>query len=85
MITVYTIAYNEAVFIQFMIDHYRARFPDCRIVVYDNMSADRTVNIALTNGCEVIPFDTNGQLQDRRYIEIKNSCWKDATTDWVLI
>lgn len=68
-----------------MIDHYRERFSDCRIVVNDNMSTDNTVKIALANGCEVIPYDTDNQLQDRRYMEIKNNCWKDAKTDWVLV
>src|SRR3989338_8384979 len=85
MITVYTLAYNEELLIQFMIDHYRTRFPGCRIVVNDNMSTDNTVKIARANGCQVIPYDTNNQIQDRRYMEIKNNCWKDAKTDWVLI
>ena len=85
MITIYTITYNESLLIQFMIDHYRSRFPDCRIVVYDNMSTDETVKIALANGCEVIPFDTDNQYQDRRLMDIKNSCWKEAKTDWVLM
>lgn len=85
MITIYTLTYNEELLIQFMIDHYRTRFPECRIVIYDNISTDNTVKIALANGCEVIPYDTNGQLQDSRYIEIKNNCWKDAKTDWVLV
>jgi len=84
MITVYTVTYNEELLIQFMIDHYRERFPGCRIVLYDNMSTDDTVKIALANACEVIPFDTNNEFQDRRNMEIKNSCWKDAKTDWVL-
>lgn len=85
MITVYTISYNEELLMQFMIDHYRTRFPGCHIVVYDNMSSDKTVEIAEDNGCEVIPYDTDNQIQDRRYIEIKNSCWKNALTDWVLV
>ena len=85
MITLYTIAYNESLLIQFMIDHYRERFPGCRIVVYDNMSTDHTAKIALANGCKVIPFDTNNQIQDSCYLEIKNNCWKNALTDWVLI
>ena len=85
MITVYTIAYNEELIMQFMIDHYRSRFPGCNIVVYDNMSTDNTTKIARANDCEVIQYDTNNQIQDRRYIEIKNNCWKNALTDWVLI
>lgn len=85
MITVYTIAYNEELMIQFMIDHYRTRFPGCRIVVNDNLSTDRTAEIALANGCEIVPYDTNNQLLDLRYLEIKNNCWKNASTDWVLI
>lgn len=68
-----------------MIDHYRERFPGCRIVVYDNISTDNTAKIALANGCEVIPYDTNNKLHDNRYLEIKNNCWKSATTDWVLV
>jgi len=67
-----------------MIDHYRARFPGCRIVVYDNMSTDETVKITRANGCEVVPFDTDNQFQDRRHMDIKNNCWKNASTNWVL-
>lgn len=85
MITVYTLAYNEELLIQFMIDHYRERFPGCRIIVNDNMSTDDTVKIALDNDCEVMPFDTDNQFTDRRHMDIKNSCWKDALTDWVLM
>jgi len=85
VITVYTIAYNEEVIIQFMIDHYRSRFPGCRIVVFDNMSTDGTAKIAIKNNCEVIPYDTNNQIKDSKYLEIKNNCWKFASTDWVLI
>lgn len=85
MLTVYTIAYNESVLIKFMIDHYRSRFPNCRIVVYDNESTDDTVSIAKENGCEVITYSTNNKISDKKYLEIKNNCWKDAATDWVLI
>lgn len=85
MITIYTITYNESLFIQFMIDHYRSRFPNCNIVVYDNCSTDNTIQIALANGCEIRTFDTNNQIQDTAYLSIKNNCWQQAPTDWVLI
>lgn len=85
MVTVYSITYNEELLILFMIDHYRHRFPGCRMVFFDNMSTDDTVKIALANGCEVIQFDSNNQFRDRQNMYIKNSCWKDAKTDWVLM
>ncbi|MBI4136502.1 glycosyltransferase [Candidatus Roizmanbacteria bacterium] len=85
MITVYTVTYNEELLIQFMINHYRQRFPGCRIVVYDNISTDKTVQIALANDCELVSFNTNGQYQEGRQIQIRNTCWKDASTDWVLV
>ncbi len=85
MITIYTVAYNEEVFLQFMIDHYRTRFPNCHIVVYDNESTDKTVEIAKSNGCEVVTYGTNQKISDSKYLEIKNNCWKTAKTDWVLV
>lgn len=84
-ITIYKITYNEEVLIQYMIDHYRSRFADCRIVIYDNCSTDNTVKIAKKNDCEVISYETNNKLDDAAYIRIKNNCWKSATTDWVLV
>lgn len=85
MITVYTVTYNEELMIQFMIDHYRVRFPGCRIVVYDSISTDNTVKIAYANGCEVRTFEHYGGFQEDRHVAIKNNCWKDALTDWVLV
>lgn len=85
MITIYTITYNEELLIQFMIDHYRSRFPNCHIVVHDNSSTDNTVEIAKQNNCEVITYNSNNSLNDRLHMEIKNNCWKSAKTDWVLM
>lgn len=85
MIHIFTIAYNEALMLPHFIAHYRAMFPDCAITVYDNMSSDATVDIALSENCEVVPYDTGGKLSDAKYLEIKNHCWKQAKSDWVLV
>lgn len=85
MITIYTIAYNESILMKFMIDHYKSKFPNCHIILYDNFSTDNTVQIASNAGCEIRYFDTNNQINDNKYLEIKNNCWKDAKTDWVLV
>lgn len=84
-ITIYTVTYNEELLIQLMIDHYRSRFPNCHIVVYDNQSTDRTVEIAKANGCEIRWYDSGGQVNDQMLWETKNNCWRDAKTDWVIV
>lgn len=83
--TVYTICYNEEIMLPFFIEHYRRMFPNCHIVVYDNQSTDKSKEIALSYGCEVREYDSNNEIRDDLYLEIKNNCWKDAKTDWVLI
>jgi glycosyltransferase involved in cell wall biosynthesis len=85
MVTIFTLTYNEELLIQFMIDHYRSRFPGCRIVIHDNLSTDNTVKIATANNCEVIPFNTANQYREDLQVELRNNCWKDSLTDWVLV
>ena len=65
-----------------MIKWYRERFPNCLIIVYDNESTDRSVQIALENNCKVISYSTNNQLSDSKYLEIKNNCWKTDYTSY---
>lgn len=89
MITIFTIAYNEELMLPFFVLHYRKNFPDCRIVIYNNMSTDRTKDLAVSLGCEVIDYDTGGKLSDQTYLDIKNNCWKRIETEdgdrWVMI
>ena len=85
MITIYTLTYNEEALIEFFINHYRKRFPNCQINVFDNYSTDKTVEITKKNDCNVIMYDTNNKLSDNKYLEIKNNCWKESSTDWVIV
>ena len=85
MVTIYNISFNEEVILQKFIDHYKYQFPNCEIVIYDNQSTDKTKEIAIKNGCKVLEYDSNNQIRDDLYLEIKNNCWKKASTDWVLI
>lgn len=78
-------AYNEEVFLQYMIDHYKSRFNNCNIVLFDNESTDNTVQIAKNNNCLVQNYPTNKQVDDFKLRDLKNNCWKTATTDWVLV
>lgn len=86
MVTVYTVAYNEELMLPFFVRHYRSNFPDCKIVVFDNHSTDNTRAIAHLMGCHVIAYDTNNQLSDLKYLEIKNHCWQFTDRNhWVII
>lgn len=85
MLTIYTITYNEQLVLPHFINWYRLRFPNCKIVVYDNESTDNTAQIAIDNNCEVVSYSTNNQLSDSAYLNIKNNVWKEAETDWVMV
>lgn len=85
MIHLYSIIFNSELFLQFMIDHYRNKFPNCLITFYENQSTDASKEIALKNNCEIIDYNTNGILDDLNLIKLKNNCWKNSKTDWVII
>jgi hypothetical protein len=85
MVTVHVITYNEELMIEFFINHYRKNFPNCIIKIYDNYSVDNTVSIAKKLGCEINYYDSNNQLSDSKFLEIKNNCWKTSDTDWVIV
>ena len=82
--TIYTITYNEELMLCYFIEHYRERFPNCNIVVYDNQSTDNTQQIAIDNDCSIVEYNTGGKLSDSAYLNIKNNCWK-GQTDWVIV
>ena len=82
---IYIIAYNEQFILPFTINHYRERFPNCPITIYDNESTDNTVAIALDYNCEVRTYKTNNELNDLKYLEIKNGCWKGQKEKWAIV
>ena len=81
---VYTITYNEAFMLPYFIKHYRSMFPGCEITVYDNESTDDTPIIAMQSKCNVITYRTGDKLDDVRYLQIKNNCWKKHK-GWVIV
>lgn len=82
---VYTITYNEEVMLPQFVEFYRERFPGCEITVFDNESTDSTPDIARQNNCEVISWHSGNTIRDDLYLQIKNNCWKDSNSEWVII
>lgn len=84
MITIFILCYNEEIMLPHTIKHYKTYLPDCNIVIYDNNSTDSSVEIAKTQGCKVISWNSNNEIDDYRYLLIKNNCWKEET-GWVIV
>lgn len=85
MITIYVLTYNEELILPYFIKHYRARFHDCDIKIFDNFSTDDTIKIGEENNCDIIQHDSNNKIDERIYLSIKNECWKTSKTDWNII
>lgn len=85
LLEVFTVCWNEEKILLDFIQWYRSRVPDCLITIYDNMSDDRTVEIALNNECKIIPFDTGGYMDEQTLMSIRNNCWKESEAEWCLV
>jgi len=85
MVTVHIITYNEEVMIGFCIEHYRKKFPNCIIKIYDNYSTDNTVAIAEGYGCEISNYNSYDKFDEQTLIKLKDTCWKNSETDWVVV
>jgi hypothetical protein len=82
---VITICWNESPFIKYFLDYYSFAK---KIIVFDNMSSDDSVEIMKRyNNVEVIYYNTNEQIRDDIYLEIKNNAWKQYRNecDWFII
>lgn len=84
-ISVYLLCYNEEFLIKDTILHYRNLFPNCNIIIYDNESTDNSVKIAKENNCKVINYNSGDRIDDSKYLQIKNNCWKGDENDWVVV
>ena len=84
-IACFALTYNEEKILPHFINHYKQFCDD--IIIYDNMSTDKTKQIAIDKGCKVIPWEAPlGGMDDRHHLQIKSTCYKELNTlyDWVI-
>ena len=85
-IEAYIICWNEARILPWVLQYWLAAGID-KLIVYDNGSDDRTLDILrefpLT--IEVHPYDSGGEANDWIYRDIKCNCWKGSDADWVFV
>jgi len=84
-ITVYTMCYNAERLLPFFLDHY-SKFAT-EIIIYDNESTDKTVSIASKHPLvtKINTINTDNTVNDQILIDFKNTCWKDSTSDYVIV
>jgi hypothetical protein len=83
-IEVFAICYNEEKLLPYFLRHYSS-FCD-EITIYDNQSNDSSKKIIKLNPItNLVSYDTNKEIRDDIYLEIKNNCWKKSKADWVII
>ena len=75
VIHVYVLCYNEEIMLPYFLRHY-GTFAE-KIIIYDNYSTDRTLEIARDNPLtEVVQYDSGNEIRDDIYLKIKNNAWK---------
>jgi hypothetical protein len=79
--------WEDMLLLPYAVRFYRERLgmAGLRITIYDNESKDGSVKLARALGCYVFSFGSEGELADRKYMEIKSNCWKQSEADWVVI
>lgn len=85
-ISVYSLCWNEEKLLPHYLNHY-GKFAH-KITIFDNESTDNSVEIIKSfEGCktEVITYNTNNKINDFKYLEIKNNCWKSDPSEYVIV
>jgi glycosyltransferase involved in cell wall biosynthesis len=85
IVNIFILCFNESILLQHTIKHYKTRFRNCKITIYDNESTDNSVEIAKSLDCNVISFNTKGINDIRIKANISNNCWKDVTEGWIIM
>ncbi len=67
------------------VEHYKKYLPSCNITIYDNESTDNSVQIAKNLGCNVISWSSNNRIDDLKYVDLKNNCWKNVESGWIIM
>ena len=84
-ISIFLLCYNEEILIEKTVRYYRERFPSSSIIIVDNHSSDRSVQLAINNKCDVLPFNSGNQQNEAILLDIRNNVWRVAETGWIIM
>jgi len=78
----YILAHNEEKLMPYIMRHY-SQFSD--VIILENNSTDRTIEIAETMGATVSKLKRPDTMNTQWQTDIKNQCWKKSKADWVIV
>jgi hypothetical protein len=55
------------------------------VFLYEGHSTDGSAEMAESLGATIIPLDTDNQVRDDIFVDMKNNCWKESKADWVIV
>ena len=84
-INIFLLCFNESILLPHTINHYKTYLPNSVITIYDNESTDNSVEIAKSVGCKIISWASGNIIDDYKYIDIKNNCWKNIKNGWIIV
>ncbi|HUX59194.1 MAG TPA: glycosyltransferase family 2 protein [Bacteroidales bacterium] len=81
-IEAYILAHNEELLMPYIVRHY-SQFAD--VIILENNSTDRTIEIAHNMGATVWKYEIPDTMDTQLQTEIKNVCWHGSKADWIII
>jgi glycosyltransferase involved in cell wall biosynthesis len=81
-VEIFTIVKNGEYILPLYLKHYKEVFPGCTIVIFDNNSIDRSVEICQEAGCVIANFPDFTIEKEQKF---KNTVWKKSLAKWVVI
>lgn len=82
----YFLCYNEEALLPHLLRHYLSFCS--KVTILDNKSTDSSVEIVNSfPNTEVISWDSNNEIRDDLYLQLKNNVWKDSRgkADYVIV
>ena len=81
-IEAYILVHNEERLMPYIMRHY-SQF--AKVVILENNSTDRSVDIAHSMGATIWKYDIFDDKDELTLLDIRNNCWKDSKADWVIV
>lgn len=77
---IHVLCWNEEKIIPYFLKYYE-NYVD-KIIVYDNKSTDNSVKLLKKHPKTfIVSYDTNGEIRDDAYLQIKNNAWKNSVNE----